>query len=394
MPIDQTRLDRARAALAAHQLDALVCCLPENILLLSGYWPMNGFGALVFPQTGDPVLIAPAAEEELVHARAWVKDVRFFNWGEVDSGDPFAQIADLLRDVATERTLRGGRIGYEGSFEFIAPPFASAEPKVMAGHTIQLLRDSFSVDLIDATGLLHDLRLRKTPDEIGKLRIAHDIARFALDAFYAAVVPGATEVQVAAAIEAAVLTRGSGYQGVNVARAWASVMSGPRAAQAFKPHLLSTQRVIQPGEMALLELAVVADGWWADLTRTRVAGQASAQDQERWQIVVDAEQAAIAAIRPGIAANAVDEKARTHIAAHNLGQYFVHHTGHGLGLRYHEPEPFLHPGGTTQLEEGMVTSVEPGIYIDGWGGMRCEDNVLVTPTGVEVLSEYSRALTG
>lgn len=394
MPIDHERVARAHAALANHELDALVCCLPENILLLSGYWPMNGFGVLVFPQVGDPVLIAPAAEEALVQERAWVDDVRFFSWGEVDSGDPFAQIAALLRDVAGSHKLRGGRIGYEGSFEFIAPPFASAEPKVIAGQTVALLRNAFATDLTDATGLLHDLRLRKTPAEIDKLHTAHDIARFALDAFYAAVVPGVTEVQVAAAIEGAVLTRGSGYQGVHVTRAWASVMSGPRAAQAFKPHLLATQRVIQEGEMALLELAVVADGWWADLTRVRVAGQAAAQDQERWQIVVDAEQAAIAAIRPGIAANAVDEKARTHIATHNLGQYFVHHTGHGLGLRYHEPEPFLHPSGTTLLQEGMVTSVEPGIYIDGWGGMRCEDNVLVTATGVEVLSEYSRALTG
>ena len=102
----------------------------------------------------------------------------------------------------------------------------------------------------------------------------------------------------------------------------------------------------------------------------------------------------MAAIRPGVLASQVDKAARDVIGKAGLGSYFIHHTGHGLGLRYHEPEPFLHPGVDAPLEAGMVSSVEPGIYIQGWGGMRCEDNILVTETGVEILSEYSRELAG
>ncbi len=108
---------------------------------------------------------------------------------------------------------------------------------------------------------------------------------------------------------------------------------------------------------------------------------------------MDAQRAAFAVIRPGVASNRVNQAARAVIEQRGLGAYFIHHTGHGLGLRYHEPEPFLHPAVETVLEAGMVTSVEPGIYIPGWGGMRCEDNILVTETGVEILSEFSRQLT-
>ena len=160
MPIDSERISRARAILAHNQLDALICRLPENVLLLSGYWPMNGFAALVFPVHGDPVLIAPHAEAELV-ADSWVGDVRLYSWGLVDSGDPFAQIGTLLVQAAADRRLGGGRIGYEGSFEFIAAPYVSAEPSVISGRTIALLRAAFGDTLVDATDLIHELRLHK-----------------------------------------------------------------------------------------------------------------------------------------------------------------------------------------------------------------------------------------
>jgi Xaa-Pro aminopeptidase len=288
--------------------------------------------------------------------------------------------------------LKGRRIGYEGSFEFVAAPYVSAEPGVVAGRTLKILQEALGDSLADATDLIHHIRARKTPTEVGRLRIVHEIARLGLQAFADNVVPGRSEIEIAAAVESAIMIGGTGYKGVTVARAWASVMSGPRAAAAYKPHLLSTARRLAAGDIALLELAVVADGWWADLTRTRAAGPARGQDLKRWQVVIEAQQAACAAIRPGVPAQVVDKAARDIIARHGLEDYFIHHTGHGLGLRYHEPEPFLHPAVTTPLEEGMVTSVEPGIYIEGWGGMRCEDNVLVTPSGPEILSEFSREL--
>ena len=393
MAKDLERIERTRKAMAQQHLDALVCRLPEDIVMLTGYWPMNGFAFLIFPVEKDPILIAPVPEEELAR-EGWVADVRTFKWGLVDSGDPYLSIAALLQGAAAELGLAGKRVGYEGSFEFVAAPYVGAEPCVFSQATLGLFQRAFGDHLVDATGMIHKLRLYKTPGEAERLRTANDVARLGLQAFREAVVPGSSEIQIASAVEAAIMQGGTGYKGVKVARAWASVMSGPRAAAAYKPHLLSTQRRMAAGEMALLELATVADGWWSDLTRTRVAGAASPEDLEKWQAVVDAQSAAFDAIRPGVPSNAVDRAARRVIEQRGLGVYFIHHTGHGLGLRYHEPEPFLHPAVDAVLEAGMVTSVEPGIYIPEWGGMRCEDNVLVTDTGVEILSEFSRELAG
>lgn len=393
MAKDLDRIERTRKALRLQHIDALVCRLPENIVMLTGYWPMNGFAFLVFPADQEPILIAPVPEEELAR-EGWVEDIRTFKWGLVDSGDPYSAIPGLLKDAAADLGLTGKRIGYEGSFEFIAAPYVGAEPSTFSLVTLGMIEGAFGENLVDATGLIHKLRLCKTEAEVEKLRIANDIARMGLTAFFDAVAPGNTEIEVASAVESAIMRGGTGYKGVKVARAWASVMSGPRALTAYKPHLLSTQYRLASGDIALLELATVADGWWSDLTRTRAAGVARPEDLEKWQIVVDAQQAAIATIRPGVPSNQVDKAGRDIIEKAGMGKYFIHHTGHGLGLRYHEPEPFLHPDVTALLEPGMVSSVEPGIYIQGWGGMRCEDNILVTHTGVEVLSEFSRKLAG
>jgi len=387
------RDQRTRQALQGANLDALIVRLSENVLLLSGYWPMNGFAFLIFPLTRDPILIAPVPEEELAH-ESRVEDIRTFPWGLVDSGDPFSTVKTMIQQAAQDLDLVGKRVGYEGSFEFIAAPYVAAEPGVPSQVSISMYHQAFGDRLVDATNLIHTLRKNKTPAEVEHLRKANHIACLGLSAFFEAVQPGQTEIAIASAVESAIMEKGTGLDGVKVARAWASVMSGPRSANAYKPHLLSTQRRLEPGDLALLELASVVDGWWSDLTRTRVAGFGSNEDLERWQAVVDAQQAAIAAIRPGVPAKEVDRAARDLLEQRGLGSYFIHHTGHGLGLRYHEPEPFLHPEVDTPLEVGMVSSVEPGIYIPNWGGMRCEDNILVTPDGVEILSEYSRALQG
>lgn len=391
MTKDLERIQRVRNAMQQQGLDALVCRLPENIVLLTGYWPMNGFAFLVFPLDKEPVLIAPVPEEELAR-ESWFDNVWTYKWGLVDSGDPYVSIASYLKQAAQELGLIGKRVGYEGSFEFIAAPYVGAEPGVFSLVSLGMFQAAFGNNLVDATSLIHKLRLYKTSGEAERLRVANDIARMGLQAFFDNVIPGNTEIQIASAVEAAIMQGGTDYKGVKVARAWASVMSGPRGVAAYKPHLLSTQRRLEESDFALLELATVADGWWSDLTRTRVAGRARPEDCEKWDAVVDAQRAAFSVIRPGVASNEVDRAARDLLEKRGLGTYFIHHTGHGLGLRYHEPEPFLHPAIEAKLDAGMVSSVEPGIYIEGWGGMRCEDNILVTEDGVEILSEFSRQL--
>ena len=359
--------------------------------MLSGYWPMSGFALLVFPADRDPILLAPESEADLA-ADGWIGDVRTFPWALVDSGDPFVALARLAKEAMFDLGLRGQRVGYEGSFEFIAPPYVSAEPSVPSSVTRRIIEEAVGGQLDDATNLIHKLRLLKTAQEIEKLRIVNEIALVGLRAFVDQVVPGRSEIEIAAAAESTIAVGGTDYLGVKGARGFAWVLSGPNSAVAYRPYLRSSARRVGEGDLVLIELATVADGWWSDLTRTRMAGTPSEEALSRWQAVVDAQQADIAAMAPGVPGNLVDKAGRDILRDRGLGDYFIHHTGHGVGLRYHEPEPFLHPSVTTPLEAGMVTSVEPGIYIEGWGGMRCEDNVLVTPQGAEVLSEFSRSL--
>ena len=167
MAKDLERIERTRKAMHEQQVDALICRLPENIVMLTGYWPMNGFAFLVFPVDKEPVLIAPVPEEELAR-ESWVANIRAFKWGLVDSGDPYAVIPGILKDTAAQLGLVGKRIGYEGSFEFIAAPYVGAEPGTFSQVTLGMIQRAFGDNLFDATGLIHKLRLYKTPAQAGR----------------------------------------------------------------------------------------------------------------------------------------------------------------------------------------------------------------------------------
>jgi Xaa-Pro dipeptidase len=181
-------------------------------------------------------------------------------------------------------------------------------------------------------------------------------------------------------------------QGATRVRAWAAILAGSSSSAAWLPFQVSRARPIAAGEAAVLELSVVVDGFWADLTRTYVAGQPSARQQHIHEIVFAAHDAAIAAIRPGRTGAEVDHAARQIIEAASFGSTYYHQTGHGLGFCYHETLPLLHPTYERPLAPGMVTSVEPGIYLSGEFGLRIEDDVLVTETGAEVVSHAPREL--
>ena len=393
--MDNERLSRARAAMAAAGIDALVCRLPENVLLLSGHWPLNGLSFLLFPRYGSPLIIVPHCDEIEARDELWEAECRTFVHGVLTAGDAYAEIGSHLKAASAGK--RWTRVGIEASFESVAPPWNAAEIAIPASATRAMLERAFGADaLVDATALLMDLRSRKTPGEVAKLRAANEIAAFGLAAFTENVDIGVTGVELAAAVESEVMVRGTGYKGTRRARAFAQVATGRQETSvAYRPMEISTNRKLGNGETALLELAVVADGFWADRTRPRVAGVASSRTRELFDVVLRAQDAAIRTVAPGASTGEVDRAARSVINdAGFTAKEFLHVTGHSLGLRYHEPVPLIVPGGTTELEEGMVHTVEPGVYIAGTGGMRIEDNVAVTADGAEVLGPAPRALDG
>lgn len=374
------------------QFDALVLRLPENVLLLSGFWPMIGAAFLVFPLDSTPVCIIPDCyKAEALSALRSVQPA-FFPFGLIDSPSPDDAVRRLL--ISQPRATNWRRIGYEASFEAIAPSWNSAESLVPAAGTISLLQSVFpNSHLVDASDLLKKERRTKTAYEISRLEIASEISSIGLDAFQHAVDIGKTGVELAADVEREVMAQGTGYRGAVRVRAYAQVtVSSEETSLGYRPNVISTTRRLQRGDIALLELGLVADGYWADRTRARVAGTPSELQQAYFDTVVRAQEAAIAAIKPGIAASGVDLAARSVIQSEGYADFFPHITGHGLGFGYHESAPILGPKSQDILEAGMLTSVEPGIYHNSFGGIRIEDDVLVTSTGSRVLGPYLKSL--
>ena len=374
------------------RLDALVLRLPENVLLLSGFWPMIGATFLVFPAEGEPHCIIPACYESEASASLWKMKASFYAYG-VLGANPDTAVLDMLSAIA--RSHRWKRLGFEGSFEVAAPPWNTAEVIVPAAQTRKLLETVFhAADLVDVTALLQSERRTKTPYEADKLRLASTISSIGLKSFEDLVAPGVSGVELAAAVERDIMVHGTQKHGAFRVRAFAQVAVGPdETAVGYRPNEVSTARRLVSGDVALLELGVVVDGYWADRTRARVAGKPTDEQLRIFNIVKDAQKSAVEAIRPGASASYVDEAARSVIRDAGYVEWFPHITGHGLGFRYHESSPLLSPNSPEVLEEGVLTSVEPGIYRKPSGGFRLEDDVLVTRDGAEVLGPYPMALT-
>jgi Xaa-Pro aminopeptidase len=390
--MDQDRVDRMRASLRQAKLDALVLRLPENIVMGFGVWPMNGFSYAVFTADEGPVaLVAPSCEDEEMDG-CWA-DVRFFTWPRLAMGDPLEAIRGSIDEVARRHKLGRGRIGYEGSFECVAPPHNAGEVIVPCESSNAFLKSLIpSARWFDATALLYELRATKTDGEIARLRVAQRVAGFGLEAFHQSVEPGMTEAEIAAAVYTACLTRGTRLRQVRHVNVFPQISSGPNAERAWRPIVTTGNRRLREGEVALLELGVCVDGFWADVTRVKAAGKPTGLQRDVFAAVKAAQRAAVAAIAPGVEARLPHEAATAVLVEAGFEKHIVHLTGHGLGFRYHEPEPFLMPGNTMKLRVGHVCSVEPGLYGAPFGGIRLEDNVAVTADGVEVLTKTAKTI--
>jgi Xaa-Pro aminopeptidase len=235
--------------------------------------------------------------------------------------------------------------------------------------------------------VIEQSRLVKDASEVATLRDAAARLTFVAEKAFQAVRPGAMEREVAAAIETAL--RSAGYE----RPAFDTIVaSGPNAAL---PHYRAGLRILTPGDLVVLDFGGVLDGYCSDLTRTVSVGAPTADALRLHAAVRDAQRAAIEAVKPGVPATSVDAAARRLLESRGLGDAFGHGTGHGLGLDIHE-EPRVGPprshSASVQLEPGMVFTIEPGAYVPGMGGVRIEDDVLVTGDGCEVLTSVPREL--
>jgi Xaa-Pro dipeptidase len=235
----------------------------------------------------------------------------------------------------------------------------------------------------DAAVLIEQLRMRKDTDEIAKMKRAMVLSEEALQATLPKVQAGMTEREVATILVSEMQQRGAHSMAFSPL-----IQSG---LSATNPHGGAGNRVLQNGDLMVMDFGMTLDDYSSDITRTVAIGQPSEALRHIYEVVKLANAAGRAAAKPGVAAQEVDRAARAVIEEAGLGEYFTHRTGHGLGLEGHEA-PYMVEGNTLVLQPGMTFTVEPGIYIPGQGGVRIEDDVVITETGCESLTTFTRDL--
>lgn len=333
---------RYLTGLAMHQSERLALAL---------FWGERAFLVL-------PALEVPRAREQLA------VDMELLPWSDEEGPEA------ALRRLRERLRLSGERIGVEERGMRLLEWYALQ-------RTFPLCRGE------PADPLLAELRMVKEAGEVADMRRAAAILEKGLEATLEQIRPGMSERQIARAWQWAVTEMGGESSGD-----LPIVVAGPRGAS---PHNSPSERPVERGELVTLDWVTSVNGYYADITRTVALGEPGPERRRIYELVQQANAAGRAAVKPGQAAEAVDQAARQVIADGGYGPAFLHRTGHGLGLEVHEP-PYIVQGNAQPLRPGMTFTVEPGIYVEGLGGARIEDDILVTEEGGKSLTTMGREL--
>ena len=350
--------------MAAAGIDALLIGPSADLYYLVGYHalPLERLTLLVVRADGAHGLVVPRLERPRAEQSGAANLVAIHDFGETD--DPFALVGRLLDGISPGASLGVG-------------------DQLWAAFLLGLQAIRPEAKWTRASTVTRELRMRKTPVEVDALRRAGQ----AIDRVHARVPeflrPGRTEAEVGRDIANAILSEG--HQTVN----FVIVASGPNGAS---PHHETGDRVLVRGDAVVVDIGGTLDGYCSDCTRNYLVGSPAPSGYAEAHAALEAAQrAACEAVRPGVTAEAVDAAARDLLTEAGYGKAFVHRTGHGIGLDEHE-EPYIVAGNDLVLEQGMVFSIEPGIYVEGRFGMRIEDIVVVAESGCERLNQLPRGV--
>lgn len=351
-----SNLARLRAAMAAKNIPALIVSDIANVGWLTGFSGTFGY-AIVAPESAvfvtDSRYTLQAAEQVKEMPTEWFQSPV--------TGDDF--LAEKIKAGGI------GRIGFEAA----SVTYANYER----------WRDKLAgVDLFGAEDVIQGLRMVKSKDEVDRIRKACGIADACFTHIQRTIQPGVSEYDVNLEIEFFIRRSGAELAFAPI------VVSGERSA---RPHGKASEKKLAVGDFVTMDFGAKVEGYCSDITRTVVVGGAEERHKEIYEQVLKAEMAAIDAIKPGVRAADVDGLARKILDEKGFAQYFGHGLGHGLGSLVHDAGR-MNPSSENVFEAGQVWTVEPGVYIPGFGGVRIEDDVLVTETGVEVLTKSNKEL--
>jgi len=349
------RLGKAREAIAGQELDALLISSPFNRRYVTGFTGTAGWAVIT-------------------QSQAWlVTDFRYVRQAEQQ-----AMEFEVVRHEGNPLELIRDKLGAAGirnmGFEKHHVPFADYETyeRTFAG-----------IELVPTGNVIEKLRGIKDEEEQRCIRKAIEITEQAFAFILDVMKPGVTEREVATELEYFMRKKGA------VSSAYPTIVaSGARSAL---PHGLASDKPLGMNEFVTLDFGANYDGYCSDLTRTVFIGKPTERHREIYGIVLDANKSVLEGLKPGMTGKEGDALAREYISRRGYGEYFGHGLGHAFGLEIHEPMRFSQQT-EDRLEPGMIMTVEPGIYLPDFGGVRIEDNILVTDTGIEVLTTSNKEL--
>lgn len=350
--------------LQEQQVDAAFITTPDNVFYLSGFASEPHerlLGVMVFKEA-EPFVICPLMEVPDVKAVGWSYEVV----GHEDTEDAW----EVVLSTVKKREVPLNSIAIEKSH--------------LTVERLERMDEIF--DKVQFTNLddqLNRMRVIKDEEELNNLRKAAELADYAVEVGCREIAEGKTELEILMAIEFEMKKKGVQKMAFDT-----MVLSGPKTAS---PHGIPGDRKVQKGDFILFDLGVVYNGYCSDITRTVAFGEPSDEQRKIYETVKLAEQTAVDKVRPGIQAKELDKAARDVISDAGYGEYFTHRLGHGLGISVHE-YPSVTGTNDLVLEEGMVFTIEPGIYNPDVTGVRIEDDVVVTADGVEVLTKFPKEL--
>ncbi len=360
--LNQARVTKLQQLAQREQIAAFVVAPSASLFYLAefsmGLSERPAF--LVVPATGDSFFCCPAFEADRVRRSSGITDLLTYT----DEVGPAGLVPGL------KQRLTPGRI----AFEFRSCRLLEYDVVLQAAQPIEL---------VDARPYLAELRMAKDAVERRAMQRAADAVNAMLDGLKTAIAPGRTEEEL---LTAAVANMKQLYPEAKVA--FATIVCGERTAL---PHASISDRAMQPGDLVMADIGAMIDGYVSDITRTFATGPLDEELNRAYELVLEANAAARAAVKPGMMASELDEIARQVIRDGGFGQYFTHRLGHGLGLEVHE-EPYIVAGNDLVLKPGHAFTIEPGIYLPGKGGIRVEDDVILTEDGVHTLTSYQRDL--
>lgn len=362
----QSRLDKLNASLSTGGLDSVILNPGPTLKYITGlnFHLMERPVVLFFAKDQTPALVLPELELQKVANLPY--QLQVFAYPENPS-----EWDNAFRKATQALSLEGKRVGVE-----------SRQLRLLEFNYVK--NAAPTADFPDASDVLAQLRLRKDKTEVEAMRRAVQIAQSALEATIPLMKIGMTEKELSSELVIQLFKHGSDPE-----MPFSPIVSaGPNSAN---PHASPTERKLQPGDLLVVDWGAAHDGYISDLTRTFAVGEVDAEYEKIHKIVQEANAAGRAAGKPGVPCADVDKAARDVIEKAGYGKYFTHRTGHGIGMEGHE-DPYMRGDNMQLLEPGMAFTVEPGIYLAGKNGVRIEDNVVITETGADVLSDMPREI--